>query len=125
MVVLPPATQQVVEILKAISTEPKVLILDEPTSSLTEVEARRLFENLRRLTARGLACLYISHHLKEIFEIAQTVTVLRDGRFVCNALVKDIDEEFLIANMALGLVISVIAWATARISVLSVVRAIY
>jgi ABC-type sugar transport system ATPase subunit len=96
---LSPATQQVVEILKAISTEPKVLILDEPTSSLTEVEARRLFENLRRLTARGLACLYISHHLKEIFEIAQTVTVLRDGRFVCNALVKDIDEEFLVANM--------------------------
>ncbi len=65
---LSPATQQVVEILKAISTEPKVLILDEPTSSLTEVETRRLFENLRRLTARGLACLYISHHLNEIFQ---------------------------------------------------------
>jgi ABC-type sugar transport system ATPase subunit len=96
---LPPAAQQVVEILKAISTEPKVLILDEPTSSLTDVEARRLFENLRRLTARGLACLYISHHLPEIFQIAQTVTVLRDGRFVCDAQVKDIDEDFLVSSM--------------------------
>ncbi|HVP59404.1 MAG TPA: sugar ABC transporter ATP-binding protein [Myxococcaceae bacterium] len=96
---LGPATQQVVEILKALSTEPKVLILDEPTSSLTDLEARRLFDNLRRLTARGLACLYISHHLTEIFEIAQTVTVLRDGRFVCDARVADIDEDFLVSNM--------------------------
>ena len=96
---LGPATQQVVEILKAISTEPKVLILDEPTSSLTDLEARHLFENLRRLTARGLACLYISHHLAEIFQIAQTVTVLRDGRFVCDARVADINEDFLVSNM--------------------------
>jgi ABC-type sugar transport system ATPase subunit len=95
---LPPATQQVVEILKAISTDPKVLILDEPTSSLTELEARRLFDNLRRLTARGIACLYISHHLSEIFEIARSVTVLRDGRFVCDAAVADIDEDFLAAT---------------------------
>jgi len=96
---LGPATQQVVEILKALSTDPKVLILDEPTSSLTDLEARRLFENLRRLTSRGLACLYISHHLTEIFEIAQTVTVLRDGKFVCDARVSDIDEDFLVSNM--------------------------
>jgi ribose transport system ATP-binding protein len=96
---LGPATQQVVEILKALSTEPKILILDEPTSSLTELEARHLFENLRRLTARGLACLYISHHLPEIFEIAQTVTVLRDGRFVCDAAVAEIDEDFLVSSM--------------------------
>jgi ABC-type sugar transport system ATPase subunit len=96
---LGPATQQVVEILKAISTEPSVLILDEPTSSLTDVEAERLFENIRRLTRRGIACLYISHHLYEIFEIADTVTVLRDGRFVCDAVVADIDEDFLVSNM--------------------------
>ncbi|HET6436902.1 MAG TPA: sugar ABC transporter ATP-binding protein [Anaeromyxobacter sp.] len=96
---LGPATQQVVEILKAISTDPKVLILDEPTSSLTDLEARRLFDNLRRLTARGLACLYISHHLAEIFQIAQTVTVLRDGRFVCEAQVGEIDEDFLVSSM--------------------------
>jgi ABC-type sugar transport system ATPase subunit len=96
---LSPANQQVVEILKAISTDPAVLIMDEPTSSLTEVEIVRLFENIRRLTARGIACLYISHHLSEIFEIASSVTILRDGRFVCDAAVKDIDEDFLIANM--------------------------
>ena len=96
---LSPATQQVVEILKAISTDPAVLILDEPTSSLTEVESKRLFENIRVLARRGIACLYISHHLSEIFEIAQTVTVLRDGRFVCDAAVADIDEDFLVANM--------------------------
>lgn len=96
---LSPANQQVVEILKAISTDPAVLIMDEPTSSLTEVEIVRLFENIRRLTARGIACLYISHHLSEIFEIADTVTILRDGRFVCDAAVKDIDEDFLVANM--------------------------
>jgi ABC-type sugar transport system ATPase subunit len=96
---LSPANQQVVEILKAISTDPAVLIMDEPTSSLTEVEIVRLFENIRRLTARGIACLYISHHLSEIFEIADTVTILRDGRFVCDAAVKDIDEDFLVSNM--------------------------
>jgi ABC-type sugar transport system ATPase subunit len=93
------ALQQVVEILKAISTDPSVLILDEPTSSLTDVEAAQLFLNIRRLTARGIACLYISHHLSEIFEIAKTVTILRDGRFVCDAEVKDIDEDFLVSNM--------------------------
>ncbi len=96
---LSPANQQVVEILKAISTDPAVLIMDEPTSSLTEVEIVRLFENIRRLTARGIACLYISHHLSEIFEIADTVTILRDGRFVCDAAVKDVDEDFLVSNM--------------------------
>ncbi|MGO8695788.1 MAG: sugar ABC transporter ATP-binding protein [Rectinemataceae bacterium] len=96
---LNPADQQVVEILKAISTDPSVLILDEPTSSLTDVEAKRLFENIRRLTERGIACLYISHHLSEIFEIATTVTILRDGHFVCDAAVADIDEDFLVANM--------------------------
>jgi ABC-type sugar transport system ATPase subunit len=93
------ATQQVVEILKALSTDPSVLILDEPTSSLTDVEAARLFDNLRKLTRRGIACLYISHHLSEIFQISDTVTVLRDGRFVCDAKVADIDEDFLVSNM--------------------------
>ncbi len=93
------ATQQVIEILKAISTNPAVLILDEPTSSLTEHEASRLFENIARLNARGISCIYISHHLSEIFKVAQSVTILRDGTYVCDARVSDIDEEFLISNM--------------------------
>ncbi len=93
------ASQQVVEILKAISTGPRVLILDEPTSSLTEIEAARLFENIERLAAKGIACVYISHHLNEIFRIADKVTILRDGRYVCSADVSGIDEDFLVANM--------------------------
>ena len=93
------AMQQVVEILKAISFNPRVLILDEPTSSLTEHEVEQLFVNIRKLKNRGLSFVYISHHLKEIFEIADTVTILRDGKMVCDAQVKDIDEDFLITNM--------------------------
>lgn len=93
------AKQQVVEILKAMSLNPRVLILDEPTSSLTGVEVKELFKNIDILKERGLSCIYISHHLPEIFEIADTVTVLRDGRYICDALVDDIDEEFLISKM--------------------------
>jgi len=93
------AMQQVVEILKAISFNPSVLILDEPTSSLTEHEVEQLFNNIRKLKERGLSFIYISHHLKEIFDIADTVTVLRDGMRVCDAEVKEIDEDFLITNM--------------------------
>ena len=93
------ANQQVIEILKAMSFNPKVLILDEPTSSLTEVEVKQLFQNIRILKERGITFIYISHHLSEIFDIADTVTVLRDGKHVCDAVVKDIDEEFLITKM--------------------------
>ena len=93
------ANQQVVEILKAISVSPKVLILDEPTSSLTDIEVKQLFKNIRVLKDKGISFIYISHHLKEIFEIADTVTVLRDGEYICDATVKDIDEEFLITKM--------------------------
>ncbi len=90
---------QVVEILKAMSIGPKILILDEPTSSLTDVETKELFTNIRRLQQEGISIIYISHHLSEIFEIADTVTVLRDGRRVCDARVEEINEEFLISNM--------------------------
>ena len=94
------SNQQVVEILKAISMDPKVLILDEPTASLTEAEVDRLFSNISKLKdERGLSFIYISHHLSEIFRIADTVTVLRDGKKVCDAAVPDIDEDFLVTNM--------------------------
>lgn len=93
------AKRQVVEILKAMSVNPKILILDEPTSSLTEVETRELFDNIRKLKERRISVIYISHHLPEIFQIADTVTILRDGRRVCDARVCDIDEDFLITNM--------------------------
>lgn len=93
------ANQQVVEILKAMSFDPKVLILDEPTSSLTEVEVKQLFKNIRTLKNKGISFIYISHHLHEIFEIADTVTVLRDGEFVCEADIREIDEDFLVTKM--------------------------
>jgi ABC-type sugar transport system ATPase subunit len=93
------AKRQVVEILKAMSLNPKVLILDEPTSSLTEVEVHELLDNIRKLKANGITVIYISHHISEIFEIADTVTILRDGKRVCDARVCDIDEDFLVTNM--------------------------
>ena len=93
------AKQQVVEILKAMSLNPKVLILDEPTSSLTGIEVKELFKNIDILKKRGISFIYISHHLPEIFEIADTVTVLRDGKYVCNVQVQDINEDFLVTKM--------------------------
>lgn len=93
------ANQQVVEILKAMSEHPKVIVLDEPTSSLTEVEVHQLFKNIRKLKESGISFIYISHHLSEIFEIADTVTVLRDGMKVADAEVSQINEDFLVSNM--------------------------
>lgn len=76
------AQQQVVEIVKAMSYEPKVLMLDEPTSSLAHHETQSLFRLIRQLTARGVAIIYISHRLQELREIADTMSVLRDGELI-------------------------------------------
>ena len=93
------ANQQVVEILKAMSFNPKVLILDEPTSSLTSTEVTQLFKNIKILKERGVAVIYISHHLQELFEIADTVTILRDGAHVFTGSLEGLDEDFLITKM--------------------------
>ena len=93
------AQQQVVEILKAVAQEPRVLILDEPTSSLTAVETELLFKNIRRLRKEGLSIIYISHHLSEVFEIADRVTVLRDGKLVETCRIEDVTEEDLVRKM--------------------------
>ena len=76
------AQQQSIEIAKAMSYEPSILILDEPTSALAQHETERLFELLRTLKARGVVLLYITHRLQELREIADTVTALRDGSLV-------------------------------------------
>ncbi|MET9730418.1 sugar ABC transporter ATP-binding protein [Streptomyces sp. NPDC006458] len=76
------AQQQLVEIAKALYTESKVLLLDEPTASLSPEEAERLFEVVRRLKARGTCVVFVSHKLEEVFAICDTVTVLRDGKSV-------------------------------------------
>jgi ribose transport system ATP-binding protein len=79
---LPTATRQLTEIAKALSQEARVLIMDEPTSSLGRSETVLLFGLVRRLRERGIAIVYISHRMEEVLEIADTITVLRDGRRV-------------------------------------------
>ena len=74
--------RQRVEILRALSHDARILIMDEPTAALTESDVTRLFDIVRRLKARGVGIVYISHRLDEIFEIADRVTVLRDGAYV-------------------------------------------
>jgi len=76
------ANQQLVEICKALVLNSKVIIMDEPTSSLTEHEVRQLFALIRRLKERGITILYVSHKIEEIFAICDSVTVFRDGRHI-------------------------------------------
>ena len=93
------AEQQRVEIAKALAIEAKVLILDEPTATLAEKEIEGLFEVIQNLTSRGIAILYISHRLDEIFRIADRVTVMRDGKVVDTVPASELDEEKLVRLM--------------------------
>jgi ribose transport system ATP-binding protein len=88
------AQQQMVEVAKALSGQARVLIMDEPTSALSEGEIRALFAAVKRLTARGVGVIYISHRLEEVAQVADRVTVLRDGRHVgtCDARATPIPE---------------------------------
>lgn len=91
--------QQMVEIAKALSHEIKLLILDEPTSALTEAEVNYLMEILKNLKENGVTCIYISHRLEEFFRIADNITVLRDGKVVDTVITADTSEERVIAMM--------------------------
>ena len=91
--------QQLVEIAKALSLHAKVLILDEPTAALTEAEVSKLFAVLRQLKENGVTCIYISHRLEEIFEICDTITVLRDGHTIDTMATCDTNMEQVIAKM--------------------------
>ena len=93
------AERQLVEIVKGVSAAPRVLILDEPTSSLTIRDIRELFRIIQRLIARGTAVVYISHKLDEIFTIAQRATVLRDGKRVETAPIDEWTDARLIRAM--------------------------
>jgi ribose transport system ATP-binding protein len=95
------AEQQRVEIAKALAIEAKVVIMDEPTATLAEKEIEELFEVIRNLTSHGIAVLYISHRLDEIFRIADRVTVMRDGKVVETARASELDEEKLV-NLMVG-----------------------
>ncbi|MGY2049848.1 sugar ABC transporter ATP-binding protein [Methylobacterium sp. JK268] len=90
---------QMVEIAKALSLNAEVLVMDEPTSSLTEQETRRLFEVIRGLKAAGVGILYISHRLEELGAIVDRVTVLRDGRHVSTADVRETSLDTIVAHM--------------------------
>lgn len=93
------AAQQQVEIAKAISLEVKVLIMDEPTASLSEHEVGQLFRVAGQLRDRGVAVLFITHRLDEVFRIADRITVLRDGEHVSTRLVAEVTRDQLIRDM--------------------------
>jgi ABC-type sugar transport system ATPase subunit len=91
--------QQLVEIAKALNKKVKLLILDEPTASLSEGEVQKLFTILRDMRRRKVTCIYISHRLDEIFEVADEVTVIRDGKIIGTRDVASINKNELIAMM--------------------------
>src|SRR5207302_1823484 len=93
------ARRQMIEIAKALSHESELLIMDEPTSALTEKDAEHLFAIIRELRAQGKSILYITHKMDELFEIADEVSVLRDGRYIGTASPLDLTRDELIRMM--------------------------
>ncbi len=91
--------QQACEIAKAVSYEASIVVMDEPSSSLTETETEHLFRIIRDLTARGVAVIYISHKMSEIFQIADDVSVMRDGKMLGTWPASELDEDKLIKLM--------------------------
>jgi ABC-type sugar transport system ATPase subunit len=92
-------SQQVIEIAKALSLNAKILIMDEPSAALPEDEVQNMFNVVKQLKKNGVAIVYVSHRMKEIFEIADKVTVLRDGKKVSTKLINETTEEELINSM--------------------------
>ncbi|MDR2903660.1 MAG: ATP-binding cassette domain-containing protein [Clostridiales bacterium] len=91
--------QQLVEIARALNKNAAILILDEPTAALTEADADNLLRLLDILRKKGITCIYISHKLNEVFRVADTITILRDGKTVKMAAVKDIDQKEVVTHM--------------------------
>lgn len=91
--------QQLISIARAILKKPRILVLDEPTSALTQAETEKLLTILKELREKGVSCLYISHKLKEVFEIADRITVLRDGKYISTYNTHEATSEKLIEDM--------------------------
>lgn len=91
--------QQMIEIAKAIGSNSWVIVMDEPTSAITEAEKEKLFEIIQELKEQGMAIIYISHRMSEIFEIADEITVLRDGKYVMSSPVSEVTEDMIIKSM--------------------------
>ena len=96
---LSPAQQQIIEILKAVSKNAQILIMDEPTAPLTMKEVELLFKIINKLQKEGVTIIYISHRLDEIFEIADRVTVMRDGNYIGTKLISETNKKQLVAEM--------------------------
>lgn len=90
---------QMIEIAKALTKNSSIIIMDEPTTALTDVETKKLFEVIRRLKEKGIAVVYISHRMDEIFEICDSITVLRDGKYVGDVETKNVTKDDLITMM--------------------------
>ena len=91
--------QQMVQIAHAVSGGARIIVFDEPTSSLSQVEAERLYELIGRLKARGVACIYVSHRMSEVFRLCDTVSVLRDGQHVGTRPIAGLTEHELVQMM--------------------------
>ena len=91
--------RQMVEIAKALASEARLIIMDEPTAALSSGEIDRLHRSIRRLTARGIAIIYISHKLDEVFRIADRLSVMRDGRMLATLEPEDFDRERVVSMM--------------------------
>ncbi|MGX6961208.1 sugar ABC transporter ATP-binding protein [Vagococcus xieshaowenii] len=96
---LSPSSLQLVEIAKAVSYNSKIIIMDEPTSSLTENETKHLFEIIKRLQAKGCAIIYISHKMEEILKISDEVTIMRDGNKIGTWDAKELTTDLIINKM--------------------------
>ena len=93
------AIQQMVAIARAVSFKARLVIMDEPTSSLDEREVAVLFEVMRQLRAEGVAVIFITHRLDELYQVCDRVTVMRDGRTVMTSRMADVDKLHLISAM--------------------------
>ncbi len=98
---VPQDQQQLIEIARALAFESKVILLDEPTSSLEPSEVQSLFNVMRQLRDEGVALVFISHRMREMLEISDRYTVLRDGRFIDSAPASEVDSDWLIERMVL------------------------
>lgn len=106
---------QLIEIIKAISVDAKVIIMDEPTAAISDREVEILFGHIRRLKEQGVAIIYISHRMNEIFSICDRVTVYRDGQYIGCGETKDLDEAQLIKMMVGREIVDVFPKAEAKI----------
>ncbi len=93
------AFQQMIDIAKSLSHKSQIIVMDEPTDSLTRKEIDVLFQIVRKLKEDGITIIYISHRLEELFELCDRVTVLRDGEYIADQSIADIDKDWLISKM--------------------------